>query len=62
MRLGNKYVKYDDTLRKYLNVSINTQHEDQTQSPFKKTTSNYKKIRLCNDKDYERFGVKNYVK
>jgi hypothetical protein len=47
LRLHGKYVFYDDSLKKYINMTANTYVEDLTKKPFKKTYSNYKGWRLC---------------
>jgi len=35
--------------------------EDLMMKPFNKTEANHKKFRVCNDQDYLRIGVDNYL-
>ena len=61
IRLNNTYVKYDDYLKSYINITASNSVEDLMKRPFKKTESRFKSFRLCTNQDYERIGVTNYV-
>jgi len=41
MRLNGRYVLYDETLKKYINITANSYIEDLTTKPFNKTKFNY---------------------
>ena len=59
--MNNRYVLYDDYLKKYINITASEYREDLMQKPFYKSYQNFKKFRLCKDEDYFRVGLNNYV-
>ena len=61
IRYGDRYKLYDENVKKYINMTAFTLTENQMIYPFEKKYENYKKIRTCLPKDYERVKLKGFI-
>ena len=61
LRYKNSYIVYNDFVKKYINMTAFNYQEDLTSSPFKIKSQNYKKFRLCSNKDYQRISQNDYI-
>lgn len=61
IRKKDKYIVYDESLKKHLNITASS-YTEELGNKFKITRNNTKNIRLCNNTDYKRVnGISNYT-